>query len=229
MKRRRLAKPVSRAVGMAGVAVVHVGLALAWLLPTGGRLTEAARAQPAVLWLVLRAPHTDTPAPANTVTRQPTRKAAPAIPDPKVGIAAPVATRLTNSGTAAAAAAAAQTESTISQAQAPPADVAPAPVLGTDFTTPSTSARADHRRCTPATHPSALRERGIEGAVILRVKVNIQGRADDVQLVASSGWRLFDEAAVQQAHGCHFHPAHQGGRAVDSWVEFAVRFELSNG
>jgi protein TonB len=88
-------------------------------------------------------------------------------------------------------------------------------------------ARADRRQCPPAPHPAALRDRGIEGAVVLRVKVDVQGRAADVQLLAGSGWRLFDEAALQQVRACRFIPATQGGQAIDSWVEFPVRFALS--
>ena len=88
-------------------------------------------------------------------------------------------------------------------------------------------AQADRRQCPPAPHPAALRERGIEGAVVLRVKVDIQGRPADVQLLAGSGWRLFDEAALQQVRACRFIPATQGGQAIDSWVEFPVRFALA--
>lgn len=88
-------------------------------------------------------------------------------------------------------------------------------------------AQADRRQCPPAPHPAALRERGIEGAVVLRVKVDMQGRPADVQLLAGSGWRLFDEAALQQVRACRFIPATQGGQAIDSWVEFPVRFALA--
>lgn len=92
---------------------------------------------------------------------------------------------------------------------------------------PVVTAQADRRQYPPAPHPAALRERGIEGAVVLRVKVDIQGRPADVQLLAGSGWRLFDEAALQQVRACRFIPATQGGQAVDSWVEFPVRFALA--
>jgi protein TonB len=92
---------------------------------------------------------------------------------------------------------------------------------------PLVMAQADRRQCPPAPHPAALRERGIEGAVLLRVKVDVQGRPADVQLIAPSGWRLFDEAALQQVRSCRFIPAMQGGQAIDSWVEFPVRFALA--
>jgi periplasmic protein TonB len=100
-------------------------------------------------------------------------------------------------------------------------------VAGRSESPPVVMAQADRRHCPPAPHPAALRERGIEGAVVLRVKVDVQGRAADVQLLAASGWRLFDEAALQQVRACRFIPATQGGQAIDSWVEFPVRFALS--
>lgn len=85
--------------------------------------------------------------------------------------------------------------------------------------------------CAPATHPPPLRERGIEGVVRLRVWVDELGRAGQVLLAGSSGWRLFDDAAMAQARRCPFHPAQRGSQPVGSWVEFPVRFalETSNG
>jgi len=80
--------------------------------------------------------------------------------------------------------------------------------------------------CAPAPHPLALRERGIEGVVRLRVWVDELGHAGQVLLAASSGWRLFDDAAVAQARRCPFQPALRGSQPVGSWVEFPVRFAL---
>lgn len=113
-------------------------------------------------------------------------------------------------------------------AQAPSAPAAPPlRVPSRSESPPVVMAHADRRQCPPAAHPAALRERGIEGAVVLRVKVDMQGRPADVQLLAGSGWRLFDEAALQQVRACRFIPATQGGQAIDSWVEFPVRFALA--
>ena len=87
---------------------------------------------------------------------------------------------------------------------------------------------ADRRDCDRVPYPAALRERGIEGELRLRVLVTAEGRAGAVQLLAGSGWRLFDEAALAQARGCRFVPAMLDGKAVDSWVEFPVRFALAS-
>jgi protein TonB len=128
----------------------------------------------------------------------------------------PVVASTAGAAAAATAATAATAAATTPATAANPPPAAPALV----------QARADHQRCPSANHPPALRERGIEGLVQLRVLVDSQGQASQVQLLASSGWRMFDEAALAMARGCRFHPARQADRAVDSWVEFPVRFAL---
>lgn len=98
-----------------------------------------------------------------------------------------------------------------------------------DFTPVLRAAHADHRYCPPASYPPALRERGIEGDVMLRVRVDKQGQAADVQLLSGSGFRLFDEAALRQVRSCRFQPAMRGDAALESWVEFPIRFALQAG
>lgn len=87
-------------------------------------------------------------------------------------------------------------------------------------------AQADRQDCPEVAHPPVLRERGIEGVVHLRVRVSAEGRAAEVQLQQPSGWRLLDAAALAQARGCRFRPARRGALAVESWVEYPVRFSL---
>jgi protein TonB len=127
----------------------------------------------------------------------------------------------------------------VSVAAAAPAAAPPQPLQPAHAAPPSTArasaepvapqrVAADHSACVRAPHPAALRERGIEGRVQLRVQVGADGRARQVQLQGSSGWRLFDEAALAQARDCRFRPALDGDIAVESWVEFAVRFALAS-
>jgi protein TonB len=103
-------------------------------------------------------------------------------------------------------------------APAPHVEPAPLPALQT----------ARRAACASAPHPPVLRDRGIEGVVRLRVWVDELGRAGQVLLAASSGWRLFDDAAMAQALRCPFHPAQRGSEPVGSWVEFPVRFALES-
>jgi periplasmic protein TonB len=87
-------------------------------------------------------------------------------------------------------------------------------------------ARPDHSHCPPAAYPALLRERGIEGVVQVRVRVGADGSAAEAVLDKGSGFRLFDEAAVQRALGCRFVPARRGTESIESWVDFPVRFAL---
>lgn len=61
----------------------------------------------------------------------------------------------------------------------------------------------------------------------MTVRLDVQARAADAQLLTGRAWRLFDDAAQQQVRACRFMPATQGGRAIGSWVEFPVRFALT--
>ena len=115
-----------------------------------------------------------------------------------------------------------------------PAAMAPLPVPVISRSEPEFQAALppDHR-CTErhmARHyPPLLRERGIEGQVLLRVRVDEQGQAAEVQVRnGGSGWRLLDEAARALALGCRFVPAKRGEQTLASWVEYPVRFALNS-
>ncbi|WP_431265341.1 energy transducer TonB [Roseateles chitinivorans] len=89
---------------------------------------------------------------------------------------------------------------------------------------------ADHRACsaqqTARHYPAMLRDRGIQGQVVLRVKVDADGHAAEVVVSGGSGWRLLDEAARRVAESCPFIPARRGDQRLVSWVEYPVRFAL---
>ena len=237
------------------VCALHAVLAWALLVAGGGRLLlgpaqpspTAFAVVPVNLIATLR-PRPATPKaqpPAAAFAQQEARKApqvpqvarlpAPAVPAelsvaPGQTAQALSAPAVEQSTVAAAEPSAARAETASIRAAAPAAAPEPAPTR-TEPTpshpAPAVLAHADRQRCPPAPHPAALRERGIEGAVVLRVKVDAQGRPADVQVQSGSGWRLFDEAALQQVRACRFIPATQGSQAVDSWVEFPVRFALA--
>lgn len=89
---------------------------------------------------------------------------------------------------------------------------------------------ADHRACSARQierhYPGMLRDRGIEGRVVLRVKVDADGHAAEVVVAGGSGFRLLDEAARRVAESCPFVPARRGDQRLVSWVEYPVRFAL---
>jgi protein TonB len=77
------------------------------------------------------------------------------------------------------------------------------------------------------TYPPALQRRGIEGVVGLRILVGPDGRATDVMVETSSGYREFDAAAVKVVRArWRFEPAQVGGAAVAAWAVVRVGFAL---
>ncbi|MEH0164779.1 energy transducer TonB [Roseateles microcysteis] len=75
-------------------------------------------------------------------------------------------------------------------------------------------------------YPALLRERGVQGHVLLRVQVDEQGRAAEVLVQGGSGWRLLDDAARQIALACPYLPARRGEQRLPAWVEYPIRFAL---
>ena len=76
-------------------------------------------------------------------------------------------------------------------------------------------------------YPEAARRQGVEGTVILLVKVLIDGRAGEVKVKQPSGSALLDDAAVTTAREWKFAPATRGPAPVEAWVEIPVKFELT--
>jgi protein TonB len=221
-----------------GVLALH-GLLL-WAVWQSGAASSADRvdppAQPAVLmlWRLAAAPAREqagpTPPPraAAAVTKPRGPMTLPPRPAPSLPAAhsAEMPAQADAPATDAAPAVPAATAAWPADHGSAPSP-APEPARPDSAEAPIVLARADHRHCPGAPYPAALLERGIEGAVRLRVRVDPEGRPAEVLLQAGSGWRLFDDAALQRARGCRFFPARRGGAPVESWVEFPVRFALN--
>ena len=69
---------------------------------------------------------------------------------------------------------------------------------------------------TPMEYPPALLEQGIEGKVLLRLFVDVQGKLipDSTRLAESSGYPALDSAALSGAPQLRFSPALRNGRAI---------------
>lgn len=65
-----------------------------------------------------------------------------------------------------------------------------------------------------------------QGRVILRVRVNPGGTADEVQVRTSSGFPRLDESARETVSHWKFVPARRGERAVTEWVLIPISFKL---
>lgn len=77
----------------------------------------------------------------------------------------------------------------------------------------------------PSYPPDALRN-GETGKVVVRIEVGADGEPTAVSVVARSGSRSLDRAAVQAAKRWRFRPAQQNGRAVAAAVEVPIAFAL---
>jgi len=79
----------------------------------------------------------------------------------------------------------------------------------------------------PPLYPAAERRLQHEGVVRVRVKVSASGRAEQVELAASSGHSRLDEAAIAAVRGWIFAPAQNATGPLSSWVTLTVRFQLT--
>lgn len=101
---------------------------------------------------------------------------------------------------------------------------APAPLPVVPVTPPVFN--ADYLDNPPPAYPALSRRLGEEGRVILRVLVSTAGRADEVQIRASSGHARLDEAARDTVRGWKFVPAKRGAQPVAAWVLVPISFRL---
>jgi protein TonB len=75
-------------------------------------------------------------------------------------------------------------------------------------------------------YPLMSRKRHEEGEVLLRVRVDAQGRPESVELHTSSGHKRLDIAASSAVQEWRFVPARQGGLNVAAWVVVPIQFNL---
>jgi len=78
----------------------------------------------------------------------------------------------------------------------------------------------------PPEYPLWAREQGIEGSVRVRFLVTSEGRAERITIVEADPPGVFDRAVLRILPTWTFTPGRIAGRAVPSWMETTVRFEL---
>jgi protein TonB len=77
-------------------------------------------------------------------------------------------------------------------------------------------------------YPLAARQRGEEGRVTLRVRVDASGVARETRLTKSSGYGELDRTAVAAVGKATFRPAREGGKAVEAECELVFEFRLED-
>ena len=95
----------------------------------------------------------------------------------------------------------------------------PAPVTPPIF-------NADYLDNPAPAYPGVSRRLREQGRVLLRVLVNVNGSADEVQLRTSSGYARLDEAARDTVRRWKFVPAKRGAEPVPAWVLIPISFRL---
>lgn len=78
----------------------------------------------------------------------------------------------------------------------------------------------------PPAYPAAALKQGIEGTVLVAAYVVGVGRPAKVELQASSGNELLDQAALQAVAEWEFLPATQGGADLASYLDIPVVFQI---
>ena len=101
------------------------------------------------------------------------------------------------------------------------------PVALSDAPVEQPHTHAAYLRNPPPVYPRMLLRRGVEGSVLVRAQVLDDGRCSEVQLKESSGFDLFDRAALSAVKDWQFVPARKGDQTVVAWVDVPIDFRIS--
>lgn len=111
-------------------------------------------------------------------------------------------------------------------------EVKPSSAAGTGFRTQvakeAGAVRPELKGFTRPRYPIAARQRGEEGRVTLRVRVDVAGVARETRVTKSSGYGELDRTALAAAVKATFRPAQQGGVAVEAECELVFEFRLED-
>jgi periplasmic protein TonB len=78
----------------------------------------------------------------------------------------------------------------------------------------------------PPVYPRVARRRNYQGTVLLDVRVTADGRAAEVKVAQTSGYKVLDQSALSAVQGWRFEPARRGALPMEIWVQVPVKFEL---
>jgi protein TonB len=118
----------------------------------------------------------------------------------------------------------------------PPAAPSPAEDEPAAPATPSPISHQEHAairesvplydRNPPPIYPRVARRRNYQGTVLLDVRVSAKGTVAEAKVAQSSGYSVLDRSALNSVRHWLFAPARRGNRAIETWVQVPVRFEL---
>jgi protein TonB len=112
---------------------------------------------------------------------------------------------------------------------APQMPSTPAPAVVAQAVTPAppkTVSGVEYLEAPQPVYPPLARRAAEEGKVTLRVLVNRQGRAEQVELRSSSGYDRLDESARQSVLKARFRPHLEDGIAVAVYALVSINFSI---
>jgi periplasmic protein TonB len=104
------------------------------------------------------------------------------------------------------------------------ASPAPAPAPAPRVEMPITD--ADYLQNPPPAYPRMSFRLGEEGTSVVRVLIGPDGRAQDAQIAASSGYARLDQAAEATARSWRYVPGKRGGVPEAMWVNVPIKWEI---
>jgi len=75
-------------------------------------------------------------------------------------------------------------------------------------------------------YPGEAKEKGIEGKVFLRVKINEKGEVDSIAIIKGAH-ELLDQAAIEAVKKTKFTPGEQRGKKVKVEISVPIMFKLA--
>jgi len=75
-------------------------------------------------------------------------------------------------------------------------------------------------------YPPLSRRLREEGRLVLRVRVGVDGRAEDIEVRTSTGHPRLDQTGIQTVRRWRFVPARRGADKVPAWVLIPITFNL---
>jgi protein TonB len=78
----------------------------------------------------------------------------------------------------------------------------------------------------PMTYPPRLRQKGVEGYVLMSLLVDANGSVTQAKVLESKPAGVFDDVALEGVRAWSFTPGRYKGEAVQTWVEQRIAFEL---
>jgi TonB family protein len=87
-------------------------------------------------------------------------------------------------------------------------------------------ARPKYKQNPPPHYPEVAKRRGYEGKTLLKVKVLENGKAGNIEVEESSGFKVLDTAALRSVRGWTFVPGTINGKRTEQWIRVPIRFVL---